>query len=1107
MANLVRLDGDRVELPHLSLSYSITPPHANLQEGLAACQSLREDASYQALPLGQRREVSRFMGQFGGVLFRMLFPQGRAGELNTRHPLLLETVGEWQAYPWEWLNDGDRWWALGPGVVRFVTPPLPPAAPAPRRGAGLRALAVTANPLPRREDGEVFDHEARLGTRFINPVDGLFNGEGCDWEALEHASLGSLEQGLAEPPDLLYFNGFSGREGWFLESNLLRAERAGGEWLADRLGRAARQGLGLVVLNDSLGLLEPAAAGGQTAALIRAGVPGLIRMEGRHGRRREHDYLKVLTDQLSRGAPLHTAHLAGVRRLQRRSEASWDWSFFRLYLRAAPPNGATPQATPRDAAPAPAAAREESATWRGQRSAPPPPVFSARRRVFERRRVLEQLCRALAPRADEANPLVFLSGPAGSGKTVLALEAARRLQREFVQLAYFPARDAMPSHESLPATAAPEESPPPPAVALLGELIRQIQAWPLLEAPWESWQEGLQAHLAQGQPQLVIVDGLEGRTGYSDFCRILAGLPPSCRILLVSRAKPPLLAGSHIALEPLGREELGAVFDGALLKRIEASPLRGPLSDLCRSDLLAARLLWRLPAWPRPQAIGAALKEAQGEEASSQAAPGAGRLLSLLCGAVLEAIGREALAVLEALALFSYLAHRDALAALANVDQRALPHALAELQWLGLVDAFDGDRYFLLHPRLQAAVARRVMTPVVWRRLRTAWARNCQAWLAGLAGGGGQGAAPPGPPLTAWHPAQPGGRAARQGHRLGRERANLAELALALAEEGAWSDLARLADGARAVREIQGMDDVPYLINRLLAGVGGQPQWAALRATALNGVAFTLLRRNRPKAARPLLEGALDLLAGGEDWAPLAETYLLLGRCYQTLGRAEAASNIFFSAVELARQLDDTHFLVRAAEGLVGAWSGREDGVQQAERFLTDLLHNLEQGGRVQPAADLRSVLADLYLAENRSGEARELFQAVLHARRAAKAPQGMYRALLRLADCALAQGEPDDGLDLFFQARQCEGKRGDRAEETRVLEAMCGAFAAAGRLQDALEGYLYLKKILEEGGDRQGLIALLDTVGGLYFQLGEQAKSTRYYEESLQLKAAVIKT
>ncbi|MCH8883672.1 MAG: tetratricopeptide repeat protein, partial [SAR324 cluster bacterium] len=60
----------------------------------------------------------------------------------------------------------------------------------------------------------------------------------------------------------------------------------------------------------------------------------------------------------------------------------------------------------------------------------------------------------------------------------------------------------------------------------------------------------------------------------------------------------------------------------------------------------------------------------------------------------------------------------------------------------------------------------------------------------------------------------------------------------------------------------------------------------------------------------------------------------------------------------------------------------------------------------------------------------------------------------------------------------------------------------AHGRPEEALEGYLRLRSLWERVGDREGVIGVLDSLGGLYFQLGQQEQSTRCYEERLLLQA-----
>jgi len=128
MANLVRLYGDQVELPFQARQYSITPPVGKLQAGLGAFEALKRDATLHGLPLAERQAVTRYLYQFGHLLFRTLFPSDQFAQLAPQTPLLLELQQDWSAYPWELLNDGNQWLALARGVLRFAYPPGSAAA-------------------------------------------------------------------------------------------------------------------------------------------------------------------------------------------------------------------------------------------------------------------------------------------------------------------------------------------------------------------------------------------------------------------------------------------------------------------------------------------------------------------------------------------------------------------------------------------------------------------------------------------------------------------------------------------------------------------------------------------------------------------------------------------------------------------------------------------------------------------------------------------------------------------------------------------------------------------------------------------------------------------
>jgi tetratricopeptide (TPR) repeat protein len=86
--------------------------------------------------------------------------------------------------------------------------------------------------------------------------------------------------------------------------------------------------------------------------------------------------------------------------------------------------------------------------------------------------------------------------------------------------------------------------------------------------------------------------------------------------------------------------------------------------------------------------------------------------------------------------------------------------------------------------------------------------------------------------------------------------------------------------------------------------------------------------------------------------------------------------------------------------------------------------------------------------------------------------------------------------------ARQEWGGAEDPEGESRVLLAAAQGLQDQGDVAAALDCYLEARRRMDAVGDREGVIRMLDVIGGLYFHLGDQAKSTRCYQERLQLQA-----
>ncbi|HEX7928092.1 MAG TPA: hypothetical protein VF678_10900, partial [bacterium] len=292
------------------------------------------------------------------------------------------------------------------------------------------------------------------------------------------------------------------------------------------------------------------------------------------------------------------------------------------------------------------------------------------------------------------------------------------------------------------------------------------------------------------------------------------------------------------------------------------------------------------------------------------------------------------------------------------------------------------------------------------------------------------------------------------------------------------------------------------LVNHCLLGAAEADGNALRQSMALCRLGQGKLLAGQPAAAEPLLSAALDLVATTSAWEVMADVYHWLAVCHRQGRRAEAAINLQLAAVELAQQTARTDHLLRALEELALLWQAQPDGVEQAEHFFPARIQYLEAQRQGDAAARVRRLLGDLYQRAGHGEAARSLYHEAEAHFRAVEAGLETFVTALRLAEGHALEGQPQRALDVLQSARQEWGGPGDPAAESRVLLAAAQALQDVGDAAAALDCYLEARRLLDAIGDRDGVIRMLDVIGGLYFHLGDQAKSTRCYEERLQLQA-----
>ena len=284
-----------------------------------------------------------------GLLYRALVRGSGQGGTTLR---LQIDPPDLAALPWEALHDGRGFLALGDdfSVIRTL-PRSQPARPL-ASGAPLRIVAAAADPTDASPTLDQALERERV-MQALAPLQAVGLAQ-ITW--LENATVNALYTALQEDADIFYFSGHGGFEPERGGGLLLLAGEAGGAQPVDAGDLtsllAKRADLRLAILNTDLSAHGDATTPALAAALVQAGLPAAIGMQGTISDTGAIRFAQRLFDALARGRTVGAAVQAARRELAAAEPESFEWVLPVLYT-SAPDEALVAAETLRDAMPAP----------------------------------------------------------------------------------------------------------------------------------------------------------------------------------------------------------------------------------------------------------------------------------------------------------------------------------------------------------------------------------------------------------------------------------------------------------------------------------------------------------------------------------------------------------------------------------------------------------------------------------------------------------------------------------------------------------------------------------------------------------------------------------
>ncbi len=334
MSLVIYVSHKTVIISKYQLEFPFTPPPDNLSKAaLEAYRLLRQSEILQIESTrDQREEVITLLRHYGQALYEAIIPLHVKSQVYKAGGIFIYALEkEIINLPWELLYDGSSFFGLTQGVVRINNSKIDPPATITK---GLQdSLKVSLNAFaPYQIDS--------LGNRFISYVEELTSENFNKSPLLEiqvngNAERDSILKSLNFHPDIFMFSGFDTKENWILKDNT--DENLDGQWYREYLKpgliEAVKHGLRIVILNTSTLLKDSNPFGADPLArYFDMGVPYIISIHGRLARERWKEYFQMFLLALLREENILRAHRQAINSIQSNLPLSWDWSWIRLHI-------------------------------------------------------------------------------------------------------------------------------------------------------------------------------------------------------------------------------------------------------------------------------------------------------------------------------------------------------------------------------------------------------------------------------------------------------------------------------------------------------------------------------------------------------------------------------------------------------------------------------------------------------------------------------------------------------------------------------------------------------------------------------------------------------
>ena len=707
-------------------------------------------------------------------------------------------------------------------------------------------------------------------------------------------------------------------------------------------------------------------------------------------------------------------------------------------------------------------ASSSAATSSAGGSKSPPRIFIPRapaigfvaRRDTDGRDIVERLKERLAPQPQ--GQLVTLSGPGGIGKTTLAAEAARELEKTFGGRVVWSSADGRADFT---------------LSTLLDDTATQLGREDLRPLAPDAKEAAAHALVAD-PPTLVVLDNYETIKPDAQQ-RIEAWFKDArCSALFTSRQR--IGATVSVAVAAMSREEAEEFLQRTIEQTQDAkmfsAEIRRRVYETAEANPFVMQwVVAQLDAAQEPHTVLEELQHGTGDAAE--------RVFDRSFN--LPQLGDDGRAALLALSLFAPSAARNALADVAGFgdDSQRLREAVKNLRALWLIKALDQNSRFAVEGLTRSLAAARLSKDPCAAEFRQRFVACFLSYAETHA------------------QTTPEDFAA-----LEADKDNALNAMDAAFEMNDWDSVIQIHFALEEFLDMRGYWDEAIQRGVLAVKAARNSQSDDRLALLLHNLAVIFQRRGELDEARRLYNESLAINKRLDNQSGIACTLHNLAAIAQSQGEIEEARGLYNESLEIEKRLGDQSGIASTLHQL-GRLAQSQGEIEEARGLYNESLAIAKRLGDQSSIASTLHNLAAIAQSQGEVEEARGLYNESLAIKKRLGNQSGIASTSHQLATLAQSQGEVEEARGLYNESLEIKKKLGDQSGIAITLHQLAMLAHEQGEIEEARGLYNESLAIGKRLGDQSGIAITLHELGSLAQSQGEIEEARGLYNESLEIE------